>query len=75
MNLEEAKEKVRQAIKEKSIYDSEYDIDENGIIETDFAWYIPFKDIHLRNIEDMLVGAYYGFIVGKALGDLHQPGS
>ena len=75
MNLEEAKDKVRQAIKEMKIYDSEYEIDENGIIETDFAWYIPFKDIHPRNIQDMLVGAYYGFIVGKVLGDLHQPGS
>jgi hypothetical protein len=75
MNLEEAKEKVMQAIKEKPIYDSEYEIDENRIIETDFAWYIPFKDIHPRNIQDRLVGAYNGFIVGKVLGDLHQPGS
>jgi len=75
MNLEEAKEKVRQAIKERPIYDSEYEIDDNGIIEIDFAWYIPFKDIHPRNIQDRLVGAYYGFIVGKVLGDLHQPGS
>lgn len=75
MNLEEAKEKVRQAIKKEPIYDSEYDIDDNRIIETDFAWYIPFKDIHPINFQDILVGVYYGFIVGKVLGDLHQPGS
>lgn len=75
MNLEEAKEKVLQAVKEDKIYEGEYEIDENGIIETDFAWYIPFKSIHPMNIEDMLVGAYYGYIVGKVSGDLHQPGS
>jgi hypothetical protein len=75
MNLEQAKDKVRQAIKEKTIYTSEYEIDEEGIIETDFAWYIPFRDIYPINIQEMHVGAYYGFIVGKVLGDLHQPGS
>lgn len=75
INLEEAKNKVRQAIKEKTIYTSEYEIDEDGIIETSFAWYIPFRDIHPIEIQDMLIGAYYGFIVGKVLGDLHQPGS
>jgi hypothetical protein len=75
MNLEEAKEKVKQAIKEKKIYTSEYEIDENRIIETDIAWYIPFKDIHPLSMENVLVGAYYGFIVGKVHGDLHQPGS
>ncbi|HEX6429819.1 MAG TPA: hypothetical protein VF008_19130 [Niastella sp.] len=75
MNLDEAKDKVRQAIKEKKSYDSEYEIVDNRIIETDFAWYIPFKDIHPINMLDMLVGLRYGFIVGKVLGDLHQPGS
>lgn len=75
INLEEAKNKVRQAIKEKTIYTGEYEIDEDEIIETRFAWYIPFRDIHPIEIQDMLVGAYYGFIVGKVLGDLHQPGS
>ena len=75
MNLEEAKEKVLQAVKENKIYEGGYEIDENCIIETDFAWYIPFSSILPMNIEDMLVGAYYGFIVGKVSGDLHQPGS
>src|SRR5688572_20198579 len=75
MTLEEAKDKVREAVKEMPIYKSEYEIDENGIIETDFAWYIPFRDIHPIKMEEMLIGAYYGFIVGKVLGDLHQPGS
>ena len=74
MNLEEAKAKVRQAIKEKTIYASEYEIDENGIIETDFAWYIPFIDTRPGK-QNIFVGAYYGFIVGKVFGDLHQPGS
>jgi hypothetical protein len=75
MNLEEAKNKVRQAINVKPSYDSEYEIVDNRIIETDFAWYIPFKDIHPINIENMGGGARYGFIVGKVLGDLYQPGS
>lgn len=75
MNLEEAKDKVRQAIKENRSYDGEYEIEESGIIETDVAWYIPFRNIHPVNILDMPIGAYYGFIVGKVLGDLHQPGS
>ncbi|WP_142688646.1 hypothetical protein [Chitinophaga polysaccharea] len=74
MNLEEAKNRVRQAIKENINYDSEYRIDEDGIIGTDFAWYIPFMDIGI-NKQDIFVGAYYGFIVGKILGDLHRPGS
>jgi hypothetical protein len=75
MNLEEAKEKVRQCVKEMTIYKSEYEIDEKGIIETDFAWYIPFRDIHPMDKKNRLAGAYNGFIVGKILGDLHQPGS
>ena len=75
MNLEEARDKVRQAIKENRNYDSDYEIDEGGIIETDFAWYIPFRDIRAINIQDLPVGAYYGFIIGKMLGDLHRPGS
>lgn len=75
MTLKEAKDKVRQAIKEQKIYIGEYVIDEKKIIETDFAWYIPFKRIPPLEIREMLVGAYYGYIVGKVLGDLHQPGS
>jgi hypothetical protein len=74
MNLDEAKNKVRKAIKENTIYGSEYEVDENRIIETDFAWYIPFMDIR-PNKQDIFVGAYYGFIVGKVRGDLHQLGS
>lgn len=75
MNLEEAKDKVRQAIKEEPSYGSEYEIVDNRIMETDFAWYIPFKDIHPINIKIRSGGARYGFIVGKVLGDLYQPGS
>lgn len=74
MNLEEAKNRVRQAIKESINYNGAYEIDANGIIETDVAWYIPFMDIG-DNKQDIPIGAYYGFIVGKVLGDLHQPGS
>jgi len=75
MTLEEAKDKVRQAIKEQKIYIGEYVIDEEGIIETDVAWYIPFKRIPTLKMEEMLIGAYYGYIVGKVTGDMFQPGS
>ncbi len=37
MNLEEAKDKVRQAIKENIIYDSEYEINENGMCVPNWA--------------------------------------
>ena len=74
MTLEQAKEKVLQVVKDNPAYESEYRIDENGIVETDFAWYIPFIDIEPDN-QNILVGSYNGFIVGKKEGDLHQPGS
>ncbi|WP_089682872.1 hypothetical protein [Catalinimonas alkaloidigena] len=74
MTLDQAKEKVLQAIKDNPVYSGEHRVDENRIIETDFAWYIPFVNVDLDN-QPLLAGAYQGFIVGRINGDLHQPGS
>lgn len=74
MNLEQAKEKVRNTIREISTYSSNYEVDENAIVDYGFAWYIPFRGT-CPDIEDTYVGVYQGFIVGKQRGDLYQPGS
>ena len=73
MKIEEAKHKVLQAINEKESQNSLFEISETEIIETSFAWYIPFRDKNPQ--KGFGAGAYNGFIVGKAHGDLHQPGS
>lgn len=73
MDLKEAKHKVLRAINNEGDQNSEHVIVEEGIIETAFAWYIPFRNMNPQ--EGFWGGAYNGFIVGKAHGDLHQPGS
>lgn len=73
MKIEEAKHKVLQAINEQKYQNSLFEISETEIIETSFAWYIPFRNMNPK--EGFEAGAYNGFIVGKAHGDLHQPGS
>lgn len=70
MNVEEAKEKVRAALK-----NIDYEIDESEIIETTVAWYIPYKSIRPLSVYEMYGGAHAGYIVGKTHGDLHKPGS
>jgi hypothetical protein len=73
MTLDQAKEKVLQAINDNPVYSGEHRVNESEIIENDFAWYIPFANVDPEN-QPLHIGAYPGFIVDKLNGKLISTG-
>lgn len=51
-----------------------YVVDDEGIIERETLWYVPFNELNTTT-NQMLVGAYNGLIVDKNSNDFMQPGS
>jgi hypothetical protein len=73
MDLQQAKEIVLGIIANPGSKDNAYVIDEAGIIETQGAWYIPYK-IPDADPDTPYVGSYWGCIIDKTSGNWLQPG-
>lgn len=74
IQLEQAKSMVLEYVSEKwgKVYQKEYVINDGGIVDYGFAWYITFTE---KENGDFWVGVKKGCIVDKINGDIFQPGS
>lgn len=72
ITIETARNKVLAAAS-NMVHMREPEIWEEDIVETAFAWYIPFRDTQPDG--EILIGSYNGFIVSKEDGNMVRPGS
>ena len=65
---------IAESFIQKSDTYATYVVDADRIIEYDFFWYVPFKDMEPeRGV--LLAGAYNGVLIDKKTSEYFQPGS
>lgn len=71
-SLKEAISITENFLQERDAYKG-YIIDNEGVLEKEFLWYVPFKSSGSN--QEKLIGAYSGLIVDKNSEEYFQPGS